>query len=542
METISFDTALRGATVRPGQLFLVDDDAPTVSVADADKVTEGNDPETTTDMIFTVTLSAVSGKVVTVPFTLTGTATSGADYTAPDTLSVTVAPGDTTASIVIPVRGDVIDEPNETVTVTLGAPTNATVSTVAGAGTASGTITDDEATPTATLALTPASIDESGDDNESTVTATLSGASSQAVTLTVSATPVSPAVAADFTLAGATLTIAAGSLASTGAVTVTAVDNDVDAADKTVTVSATATGGNGVADPASQTLTITDDDERGVTVTPGTLTLDEVDDTQTAGATENQDTYTVALDSQPTGTVTVNLESEDTDIATVAPARLTFTTGNWNTAQGVTVTAVADDADNANDRRTVDIAHTISASGTDYAAVTASPVTVTVADDDGAPVLSIDSPSVTEGDTTTATLTFTVSLAPASGKTVTVNYDDGLTGTAGPNDYTAIEAGTLTFAPGETSSTIAVTVTGDTADEPDETVVLRLSSPTNAALSGSPVAILGTGTIVDNDLPVLSIGDATAAEGDPATFSLRMSSAHGRPGADPGQHRRERDR
>ena len=48
-----------------------------------------------------------------------------------------------------------LDEPNETVTVTLGAPTNATVSATEGAGTADGTITDDDATPTVTLALTP---------------------------------------------------------------------------------------------------------------------------------------------------------------------------------------------------------------------------------------------------------------------------------------------------------------------------------------------------------------------------------------------------
>ena len=305
------------------------------------------------------------------------------------------------------------------------------------------TVTDDEAAPTLALVLDPASIDESGAGNESTVTATLSGASSQAVTLTVAATPVSPAVAADFTLAGATLTIAAGRTASTGTVTVTAVDNDVDAANRTVTVSATAAGGNGVAAPAAVTLTIEDDDERGVTVTPGTLTLDEVDDTQTAGATENQATYTVALDSQPTGTVTIAVRSADATVATALPASLTFTADNWSTAQTVTVTAVPDIIDNANDRRTVDIAHTVSASGTDYALVTASPVTVTVADDDGAPVLSIDSPSVTEADTATAALTFTVSLAPASGKTVTVGYADRGTGTAtSGTDYTALTAAT----------------------------------------------------------------------------------------------------
>ena len=51
---------------------------------------------------------------------------------------------------------------------------------------------------------------------------------------------------------GTTLTIAAGSTVSTGTVTLTAVDNDVDAPDKTVTVSGSVTGGLGMSTPASQ--------------------------------------------------------------------------------------------------------------------------------------------------------------------------------------------------------------------------------------------------------------------------------------------------
>ena len=149
------------------------------------------------------------------------------------------------------------------------------------------------------------------------MTASLSGASSQAVTLTVAASAVSPAAAGDFTLGGTTLTIAAGATESTGTVTVTAVDNDVDAANKTVTVSATASGG-GVADPSAVTLTITDDDTRGISVAPVTLTLAEVDDPLTESATEHRKTYSIELDSQPTGTVTVNLSSGDTTVATLS--------------------------------------------------------------------------------------------------------------------------------------------------------------------------------------------------------------------------------
>ena len=81
------------------------------------------------------------------------------------------------------------------------------------------------------------------------MTATLSGASSAAVTVTVSASAVSPAVSGDFRITtNKELTIAAGSTTSTGTVTITAVDNPVDAPNKSVTLSATASGG-GVSDP-----------------------------------------------------------------------------------------------------------------------------------------------------------------------------------------------------------------------------------------------------------------------------------------------------
>ena len=114
--------------------------------------------------------------------------------------------------------------------------------------------------PTATLALSPAAIGEDG--GTSAVTAMLSNRSSAAVTLTVAAAAGTGAAAADFEVsANKVLTIAAGRTASTGTVTITARDNDVVAADKTVTVSATAAGGHGVEAPAAVELTIQEDDD-----------------------------------------------------------------------------------------------------------------------------------------------------------------------------------------------------------------------------------------------------------------------------------------
>ena len=95
------------------------------------------------------------------------------------------------------------------------------------------TVIDDDK-PVVSLSLSESSISENG--GVATVTATLDRAATEATTVTVSAAPVAPAAAGDFTLSTATtLTIASGQTTSTGAVTVTATDNATDAPDKSVT-------------------------------------------------------------------------------------------------------------------------------------------------------------------------------------------------------------------------------------------------------------------------------------------------------------------
>ena len=93
---------------------------------------------------------------------------------------------------------------------------------------------------------------------------------------------------------------------------VTPTNDDVDEGDEALTVDGSVTG----LAVTSAALTIEDDDERGVTVTPTTLTVPE------AGSA----TYTVVLTSQPTGTVTVTPSVGGNSEVTVSGA-LTFTTG-----------------------------------------------------------------------------------------------------------------------------------------------------------------------------------------------------------------------
>ncbi len=111
------------------------------------------------------------------------------------------------------------------------------------------------------------------------------------------------------------------------------------------------------------------------------------------------------------------------------------------------------------------------------------------------PALSIADRQATEGNRGTKTFSFTVTLSKASTETVSVSYStaDG-TATVANGDYVASSGG-LTFLPGETSSTINVSVKGDRRKEPNETFYVDLSNPTNATLDDSQ----GIGTITNDD-------------------------------------------
>jgi hypothetical protein len=146
------------------------------------------------------------------------------------------------------------------------------------------------------------------------------------------------------------------------------------------------------------------------------------------------------------------------------------------------------------------------------------------------PTVSIGNTSVVEGNTGTSTATFTVTLSHPTSRTVTITYNtqDG-TATTANGDYVGIASGTVTFAPGETSKTIHVTINGDTTYEADETFTVRLNSATNATIE--PEARIGTGTILNDDgRPIASISPATVSvnEGDSSinliTFTVTLSN------------------
>ena len=187
------------------------------------------------------------------------------------------------------------------------------------------------------------------------------------------------------------LTILADQTSGTAVFDFTPVDDDVFEGDETVAVSGSTTVGLAV-DGAE--LTIVEDDVRGIVLSRSAVTVTEG---------EPGVTYTVALTSEPTGTVTVHADApagSDVRVGSsgtpALTAALTFTTGNWDEPQAFTVTAM-DDADSADDSGLA-ISHRVA--GADYQGLTVTDTVAVTIDDDDVPGIHVDPAmaQLTEGD------------------------------------------------------------------------------------------------------------------------------------------------
>ena len=366
---------------------------------------------------------------------------------APSPLTFTAGTWSTAQTVTVSAAADT-DAVNDTATVThavsggdYGTETASDVSV---------TVTDDETVSTGVvLSVDPSTVSEDAGATVVTVTGTLNHAPRLAdtvVTLTVGDADDAAVEGTDYgTVGSLTLTIAAGSASGTKTFTLTPADDDAAGADRALTVAGSVTG----LDVTAAAVTIEDDDERGVVVTPTTLSVPE------AGS----GSYTVVLTSQPTGTVTVTPSVGGNSEVTVAPSPLTFTAGTWSTAQTVTVSAAAD-TDAVNDTATV----THAVSGGDYGTETASDVSVTVTDDETVStgvVLSVDPSTVSEdAGATVVTVTGTLNHAPRLADTVvTLTVGDADDAAVEGTDYGTVGSLTLTIAAGSASGTKTFTLT-----------------------------------------------------------------------------------
>ena len=420
----------RGTFTTP--VTVIDDDTNQIVV---DPMTAGAAREDGGIVTYSVKLNLIPAADVDVtPTSNSGVATvSFADDDGDGKLNFTVAEYDAAQTVTVTLADDdVVNAPARTATISFSAATYATVTRTV-------TALDDDATVTLTETGGDTEVDEDGD--EDTYAIVLDNAPTADVTISVTVADASVATASPGSL---TFTTSDWSVAKT--VTVKGADESVaNASDRRTTISHGATGGGyGGASIPSVSVTAIDNDTAGVAV-------DEHGGDTEVAEDDGMDTYTIALMSEPTAPVTVSMTSRDTGAATVVPARVTFTTTDWDTPQTVTVTGVDDDVDNGANRQTT-IDH--SASGGDYNGITISFVTVTIVDDDVRGVTVTEPGGSTRVGENGGVDAYTVALAsqPTADVTVTAASDDTAVATVTP--------ASLTFTATDWDIAQRVTVTG----------------------------------------------------------------------------------
>jgi len=501
-------------TIAPARAQTVDEEA---SVKDV-TVTEGNSG--TSNAVFTVSLTYAQTVDATVHYaTANGSATAGSDYTATSG-TLTIPAGHTTATVSVPIVGDTTAESTETFTFRLSNPVNAVLIAGDGHSFATGTILDNDGP--VTLSVGDASVNE-GDttcaSNNVVFTATLS----QATTTDV-----------DFIYAPA-VDSAGQYAASPGGP-----KSCPDGGDYLVPVNTGYGPGKGHAIiPAGQTSVQfsipTEGDQTPEFNETFLVNLSSINfaapaRTQAVGTIVNDDGIAIAINNVSVSegnsgtknmvfTVSLNQPSASSVSVDYATADGTAKAGTDYTAKSGTLTipfgqtsgqiSVAIVGDTTPE---FDKTFYVNLSNPVNAPLYKSQGVGTIVNDDALNLAIV--PAVSVGEANTQAL-FTVNLSAASASDVTFHFATANgTATVG-SDYVAT-SGTATISAGQTSVEIPVTIKSDTAAEADETFFVNISSPTGAVISNSQ----SVGTILNNDGPRLSIGNASRLEGNSGTTMM----------------------
>ncbi len=491
--------------------ILNDDEPPVISIS-APVQAEGNSGMST--FVFAVSLSAAEQLDASIQYeTQDGTAmVSDGDYQR-TTGTVIIPAGSTTATNEVPVAGDTRYEQDETFMLNLVNSTHATISQAQ----ATATIVNDDTIPQISISSSSAHEGENGQTSLLTFTLSLSSISGMDVSVDYSTSDYTASAAGgDYQSTSGTVDIPAGSTNAQLQVMVYGdhlfepdesffmdLSNPLNA-----TISATRATGTIINDDPMQTLTI---DDQSVDESAQSITFNI-----TLSAPEGVDVPFDYATSDGTATSLDN-DFESTNGSGVIPA--------GQTTASVSVPIHDDQKYESDETFTLEIslpsapAVAILSDGTGQA---------TIIDDDSMPALYVNDVSLTEGDSGTSNMEFSVSLSTTAGVNVTVDYasSDG-TATSG-QDYSQV-TGTLSILAGATTGTVSVPIFGDDWYEGDEELFLVIANPTNASISDDT----GIGTVNNDDSqPRITIQIASAEEGDAGlmptmSFPVQLSNPSG---------------
>jgi hypothetical protein len=465
----------------------------------------GQGSEAKTSVKLAVSLSNAFNQPITVSYAVTGgTATGGGvDYFLPSG-TLTVLPGQTAQNISLQVINNTLNEPDETVQITLSNPTNGAA---LGTNTVfTYTIVNDDPLPTVRFQAATASGSEG--TTPAILPVVLSAPSGQVVTVNYAVTGGTAKNGVNYNLSSGALTFQPGQTVQNLALPT--LDDGINAPAQTVQITLSGPSNATLGSIPAETYSI--------------LNLDPLPsvafNVTTSSGDESIATPSLLVSlSGPSGrTVTVNYAvvggtaTRNTDYQLPA-GTLTFAPGV--TSLPIPLFTVSDDS-LFESNETIRVALSAPVNATLGNKVVE---TYTIQDNDTAPTVSFSASNPVTGPKATTLVKLTVTLSAAAGVPVSVDYDvTGGTAVNGGVDF-SLPNGTLTFQPGQVSKTIPVTVVNTTRHEPDQTIDVALSNPVNATLG---TIAQDTYTIIENSATPLSPPDSrpsvsfnvTTASGD----------------------------
>jgi uncharacterized repeat protein (TIGR01451 family) len=490
--------------------ILDDDDPPAIQLSNLG-LPEGNTG--TTAFTFPITLSAASGKDVTVSYsTADGTAKAAdSDYVPIPLDRLTFPAGTTAQTITVLVKGDTRYEPDELFYVNFFSPGNAALP---GAQVV-GTLLNDDPKPA--VSINDVTVIERPGGTNAIFTLTLSNPSSEPLTVYYATLDGTAIASSDYVPAQGQVMFPAGSITTN--VVVKVLDDDLHEDDETCQVVLSLSSDRATLARDRGTATIRDND-------PASITINDVSIPEGDSGTYTA-LFTVTLSNPSSHPITVNFTTSDGTAQAPADYRsasgvLTFPT---NTTEAVLSVVINGDLETeANETFYVNL------NNPSPSCVTlARPRGVgTILDDDDRTLSILDAVPVLEGDSgTTTQVVFTVTLSNASATNVTVRYDTQSGTATGGADFQST-TGELVFSRDTTTQEVRVWVIGDDTVEDDETFFVKLSSPVNARLDD--LHATATGLILDDDRRELSIDSVPVWEGRAGTttqavFTVRLSKA-----------------
>ena len=490
------DRVIRGS-VSTTTVTITDDDTAGVTISETELTIEEGGSDT-----YTVVLDSEP----TATTTVTVTDPSNTDVTAdPESLTFTTESWDTEQTVTVSAGQDE-DSTEDTATVTHTVASADSDYQGAAASDVRVTVTDaDDPAVSVRFGQGTYSATEGGDVEVSVI---LSEDPEREVVVPLTRTNQHQASDADYSGVPDSVTFESGDTEQS--FTLTAIDDDVDDDGESVRLTFGELPDRVIRGSVSTTtVTITDDDTAGVTISETELTIEE----------GGSDTYTVVLDSEPTATTTVTVTDPSNTDVTADPESLTFTTESWDTEQTVTVSA-GQDEDSTEDTATV--THTVASADSDYQGAAASDVRVTVTDADD-PAVSVRFGQGTYSATEGGDVEVSVILSEDPEREVVVPLTRTNQHQASDADYSGVPD-SVTFESGDTEQSFTLTAIDDDVDDDGESVRLTFGELPDRVIRGSVSTT--TVTITDDDTAGVTISETelTIEEGGSDTYTVVLDS------------------